>query len=155
MHPRKKREKERLTHGLPVYLPTLRPTIVQHDGVASATRPESATGTAVLAETGVVVGKKELEFEQRVTAEQAAVFLDEIARGLRSGTLQLSAGEKSVRLNPTSIVKLELEASGDEEKQELALEIKWHVPELRAVADEPGLTVTTPAPPEATPTETE
>ena len=87
------------------------------------------------------MGKTELEFEQRVTAEQGAAFLEEIAKGLRSGALELRGGAEKVRLQPTNIVKLELEASADGDKQQLMVEMKWRVTDICAVAEAPTLSV--------------
>ena len=87
------------------------------------------------------MGKTEIEYVERVTAEQGAAFLEEIARGLRSGTLELSGGKERVRLQPTNIVKLELEASADGDKQQLMVEMKWRVSEVRVTAEQPGIRV--------------
>jgi amphi-Trp domain-containing protein len=88
------------------------------------------------------MSKTELGFKQRVTAEQAAAYLEEIAEGLRTGTLELSAGDESVRLSPGDVVKIELEASSDDDKQELSLEMKWHVAGVKAIIEQPRLGVT-------------
>jgi amphi-Trp domain-containing protein len=89
------------------------------------------------------MSKTEFEFEQRVTVEQGAAFLEQVAAGLRSGMLELSAGAEKVRLSPTQIVKLELEASSDDDKQKLVLELKWHATEMRAITEGPELQVVT------------
>jgi amphi-Trp domain-containing protein len=87
------------------------------------------------------MGKKGLEFEERVTADQAALFLEEIAKGLRLGVLEVSSADRTVRLTPATVLKLELEASVDDGKQELGLELKWRTSELRAGGDIPDLDV--------------
>jgi amphi-Trp domain-containing protein len=87
------------------------------------------------------VGKNELEFEQRVTAEQGAALLEQIAGGLRSGILELTSGDEKIRLSPAQIVKLELEASSADDKQKLVVELKWHVNEVRALTEEAQLQV--------------
>jgi amphi-Trp domain-containing protein len=87
------------------------------------------------------LGKTELEFEQRVTVEQGATYLEEIAKGLRSGALELSAGKEKIRLSPAGIVKVLLEASSEDNKQKLALEVRWHVTDVRAMVEEPQLVV--------------
>jgi amphi-Trp domain-containing protein len=88
------------------------------------------------------MSKTELEFEQRVTAEQAAAYLEEVAEGLRTGALELSAGDERVRLSPGEVVKIELEASSDNDKQELSIEMKWHVSGVKAIVEQPRLEVT-------------
>ena len=82
------------------------------------------------------MGKTELEFDQRVTAEKSAALLEQIAGGLRSGTLNLAAGDESIHLSPAKIVKLELEASSSDDKQKLVVELKWHVNDVRALAND-------------------
>lgn len=91
------------------------------------------------------MGKTELEFEQRATAEQGAALLEQIAGGLRSGTLDLASGDERIRLSPAQIIKLEIEAASSDDKQKLVVELKWHVNDVRAINEEAQLLVV-PAP---------
>ena len=59
------------------------------------------------------MGKTELEFEQRVTAEQGAAFLEEIAKGLRSGALELRKQTSGVGTVPSKKVYIYLRDRAD------------------------------------------
>lgn len=71
---------------------------------------------------------EKFEFFATLDIQRAADYLSRIAEGLRKGTLNLSAGGRSISLTPTSMVKIELEAEsrGSEAgRGNLELEISW------------------------------
>ena len=80
---------------------------------------------------------EKFEFLATLDAQRAADYLSRIAEGFRKGTLNLSAGGRSISLVPTSMVKIELEAEskGSEAgRGSLDLEISWK--EAYVAADE-------------------
>ena len=71
---------------------------------------------------------EKFEFLATLDAQRAAEYLSRIAEGFRKGTLNLSAGGRSISLTPTSMVKIELEAESkglETGKGSLDLEISW------------------------------
>lgn len=71
---------------------------------------------------------EKFEFLATLDIQRAADYLSRIAEGLRKGTLNLSAGGRSISLAPTSMVKIELEAESrgsDAGRGNLELEITW------------------------------
>ena len=66
-----------------------------------------------------------LEHEGDLGREAIADLLDQIAAGLRSGTLDLAAGGESLRLEPAAQMRLELQAKRKGDRQSLAFELRW------------------------------
>lgn len=80
---------------------------------------------------------REMEFEAALTAEQAAEFLERLARLLREGKGTLKAGKRSVVLRPPQTLLLEVEAGTAPGKGWLELELEWQEPGNLAI--EPGV----------------
>jgi amphi-Trp domain-containing protein len=85
------------------------------------------------------------EFAGRVSTEQAAEYLERVAAGLRAGHIGLGAGGRRVNLVPAGIVKLELEAEGEEGEGAISMELSWKpaeapAPTLEILAEELGIT---------------
>lgn len=75
------------------------------------------------------MGKRNSKFAFSATLEAAQVadYLVRIADGLRRGVVGFSAGGEAVRLAPTAMLALAIEAEGKAEKAtgHIALELKW------------------------------
>lgn len=78
------------------------------------------------------VGKHDqvFEFSGHHTPEQAADYLELLARQVRSGRLVLTAGADTFQLSMGTTVKLDIEAEykPDKRKCELVWEMSWNVP---------------------------
>ncbi len=66
-----------------------------------------------------------VRFEGLLEPEEAAEYLESIARGIRTGTLSLRHGADAVTLRPRPMLSLELEAKQSKDKEKVELEIKW------------------------------
>ena len=82
------------------------------------------------------------EFSATLEAAQAAEYLSRIADGLRRGVVALTAGGRSIRLEPTAMMAIEIEAETKPEKSKgsLGLEISWKA-ERAAAKDTLAITV--------------
>ncbi len=67
------------------------------------------------------------EFSSNVGIEQTANYLEKIAEGLRKGVLNLTASGRTLRLEPSGTIKLEIEAESKplKGKGSLQFEISW------------------------------
>lgn len=89
--------------------------------------------------------KGEVRFEGLLDREEVADRLEELARGLREGTVSFRRGEESLSLHPQDIVELELKARQKEDEEYFELEVEWaRTPE----GGEPGLTISAGEPEE-------
>lgn len=90
------------------------------------------------------MGKRNSRFAFSATLEaaQVAEYLVRIADGLRRGVVGFSAGGESVRLAPTAMLALAIEAEGKAEKAtgRIALELVWK-PEYASEMDSLEITV--------------
>jgi amphi-Trp domain-containing protein len=82
------------------------------------------------------------EFTATLEPAQAADYLSRIADGLRRGIIGLSSAGRAIRLEPSSIVSVEIaaEAKPEKSKGSLAVEISWKARE-HVTADELEITV--------------
>ena len=69
--------------------------------------------------------EQRVQFDGFLELEQAAAYLEDIARGIRTGTLSLRHGGEAVTLSPRPMLKVELEAKQSKDKEKVELEIKW------------------------------
>jgi amphi-Trp domain-containing protein len=71
--------------------------------------------------------KDKIEFAGTVSAQEAAQYLESVARGLRERAMLLESGDVSMSLDVPDEVKIEIEASGDPEKGKASIEfsIGW------------------------------
>jgi amphi-Trp domain-containing protein len=87
----------------------------------------------------------EVRFEGLLGREEVADRLEELARGLREGTVSFRRGEESLSLRPQDIVELELKARQKADEEYFELEVEWaRAPE----GGEPGLTISSEEPEE-------
>ncbi len=61
--------------------------------------------------------------------EDVAHYLEELAKGLKTGRLNLEYGDDTVLLEPTALITLELDATAKKEKSKLALKFSWAIEE--------------------------
>jgi len=87
----------------------------------------------------------EVRFEGLLDRGEVADRLEELARGLREGTISFRRGEETLSLRPQDIVELELKARQKEDEEYFELEVEWaRAPE----GGEPGLTISSEEPEE-------
>lgn len=89
-------------------------------------------------------GKQKVEFSGEVAAQEAAQYLESLARGLRERSMLLESGDTSITLEVPEDVKIELNASSDAEKGKAGIEISVGWRKREEVADEappPGLLI--------------
>jgi amphi-Trp domain-containing protein len=75
--------------------------------------------------------KLSLEFSASVSPQEAAGYLEALARSLREGSALLESGDQSLRLEMGSNVKLKLEADTDPDKGKGSLDVSlsWRLAE--------------------------
>lgn len=78
--------------------------------------------------------KCKVEIEQYVETKEAIKYLEDLVKGLKSGTIVIQHGEESVTLTPPDMVELELEAKQKKDKSKFVLELSWK--SLPATAEE-------------------
>jgi amphi-Trp domain-containing protein len=83
-----------------------------------------------------MASKESLEFSAQVSAEEAAVYLEALARGLREGRALFESGDKSIGLELGSSLKIDLEAESDPAKGKSSVEISlsWRAAEPAVAA---------------------
>jgi amphi-Trp domain-containing protein len=80
--------------------------------------------------------KESVEFSGQVSAEEAAGYLETLARSLREGRALFESGDKSVGLELGPSLKIELEAETDPEKGKSSIELSlsWRAAEPAVAA---------------------
>jgi amphi-Trp domain-containing protein len=75
--------------------------------------------------------KQSLEFIGNIDANEAAAYLEALARGLRDGHVLLESGDKSLNIEVGDGVDLEIEAKSNPEKGKSSIELKlgWRIEE--------------------------
>ncbi len=68
-------------------------------------------------------GKDKVEFTGTVSAQEAAQYLESLAKGLRERTMLLESGDASLTIEIPEDVKIEIEGSGDAEKGKSSIEL--------------------------------
>ena len=67
--------------------------------------------------------KDKVEFAGTVSAQEAAQYLESLAKGLRERTMLLESGDASVTIEIPEDVKIEIEGTGDVEKGKSSIEL--------------------------------
>jgi amphi-Trp domain-containing protein len=75
--------------------------------------------------------KRSIEFSSELETQAAAAHLEALAKGLRDGRVLIESGDRSVALETSRNLSLELEAKSNPEKGKSSIEIKleWVVEE--------------------------
>ena len=69
--------------------------------------------------------KTGFEYSEFVSTAEVASYLQNLAAGLRNGSVEFEGCGQSIVLAPTERVKLELMAESSKDKEELHFEISW------------------------------
>jgi amphi-Trp domain-containing protein len=67
--------------------------------------------------------KDKVQFAGTVSAQEAAQYLESLAKGLRERTMLLESGDASLTIEIPDDVKIEIEGSGDAEKGKASIEL--------------------------------
>ncbi len=83
-----------------------------------------------------MASKDSVEFSAQVSAEEAAGYLEALARSLREGRALLESGDKSISLELGPSIKLDLEAESDpaKGKSSIDLSLSWRAAEQAVAA---------------------
>jgi amphi-Trp domain-containing protein len=93
--------------------------------------------------------KESLDFSANVTAEEAAGYLESLAKSLREGSALLESGDRSLALEVGPSMKLELEAETDLSKAKTALGMKLSWRQAEGAEAPPSLAIVPGARPAA------
>lgn len=69
--------------------------------------------------------KCKVEIEQYVETKEAIKYLEDLVKGLKSGSIVVQHGEESVTLTPPDMIELELEAKQKKDKSKFVLQLSW------------------------------
>jgi amphi-Trp domain-containing protein len=85
------------------------------------------------------------EFDHESIQDTGSIvkYLEALAEGFRSGTLQFSAGKKAIRLRPSGLLELSLKAKRKSGQARLQLEVAWKEPKKKPQEDQPPLKIQT------------
>ena len=89
-----------------------------------------------------MAGKEKVKFAGVVSPQEAAQYLESLAKGLRERTMLLESGDASLTIEVTDDVKIEIQGSGDAEKGKSSIELTLTMRRKQAeVAVPPGLLI--------------
>jgi amphi-Trp domain-containing protein len=70
--------------------------------------------------------KKELCFEGKVALGDVIAYLEQLTASLKDGRVVVEKGREFLVLEPTEVVKLEVEAEQKKDEEKLAIELEWY-----------------------------
>jgi amphi-Trp domain-containing protein len=73
----------------------------------------------------------EFDHESLQDTESIGKYLEALAAGFRSGTLQFSSGKKAIQLKPTGLLELSLKVKRKSGDARLNLNVAWKEPKKR------------------------
>jgi amphi-Trp domain-containing protein len=87
--------------------------------------------------------KDKISFSGSVPAEEAAQYLEALAKGIRERSMLLESGDSSLTLDLADEVKIELSAAGDAEKGKAGVELSlsWRQRRTDEAAPPPSLLI--------------
>jgi amphi-Trp domain-containing protein len=87
--------------------------------------------------------KEKVHFSGTVPVQEAAQYLESLAKGLRERSLLLESGDASVTLEVPAEIKIDIEVSGDAEKGKSSIELYlgWRQVRETEAAVAPGLLI--------------
>jgi amphi-Trp domain-containing protein len=89
-----------------------------------------------------VSDKQSLQFEGKFDVDAAAACLEGLARGLHDGRITIESGDRSLTMDVTSEVTLEIEAESKRDKSSIEITVNWRfVPSRAALRSSPGLLI--------------
>lgn len=69
--------------------------------------------------------KKKVTMERMMETNEAAAYLEDLAKSIRAGKIVVEHGPNHVILIPPKIVEVEVEARTKKDKQKFELELSW------------------------------
>lgn len=82
---------------------------------------------------------EKIELKQIMQAEEAASYLEELARAIRSGKIVLQKDDQEMVVTPPETLMVEVEAKRKKDKCKFELELEWR--DTPQDAEDPGLTI--------------
>ncbi len=87
--------------------------------------PDDAEPPVSLVPEGGARSRGKIKLEQALGREEAAAYLDAIARGLRNGQIEFRRGAETLELSPAEIVQLSLKAAEKAKGGKLEIVLRW------------------------------
>lgn len=84
-----------------------------------------------------------IAFKRTVDREEAAAYLEALAKSMRGGEILVEHGDRALNLAPPSAVALEIEAKQKKDKVKFSFEIAWK--HLTEGAEGASLKISSPA----------
>ncbi len=69
--------------------------------------------------------KEEFEYSGKISAEEVADYLNQIAEGFRSKLLKLQGRGQIISIVPADVLKIEVRAERKDSKGKMELELSW------------------------------
>jgi len=85
--------------------------------------------------------KDRVQFSGTVPAQEAAQYLESLAKGLRERTMLLESGDASVAIVIPDDVKIEIDVSADSEKGKSTVDVSLSFRRREAESPAPGLLI--------------
>jgi amphi-Trp domain-containing protein len=79
----------------------------------------------------------EFDHESLQDSDSIVKYLEALAAGFRSGTLQFSSGKKAIRLRPNGLLELSLKAKRKNGEARVQIEVGWKEPKRRKTQQPP------------------
>lgn len=92
--------------------------------------------------------KDKIEFAGTVSAQEAAQYLESLAKGIRERSMLLESGDSSVTVEVADDVKVEIEVSADAAKGKASIDVSvsWRNRREEEAVPRPGLLIVAGAP---------
>ncbi|MBN2754372.1 MAG: amphi-Trp domain-containing protein [Candidatus Goldbacteria bacterium] len=71
------------------------------------------------------MSKKEIEAKWDVDMEKAAVYFEELAKSMRTGTIYIRSSEEIVVLKPSKIIEIKVEACSKKHSEKIEIKMSW------------------------------
>ena len=67
----------------------------------------------------------EVAYRCQLETEKVAVLLEEIAAGLKSGTVTVEHGDQNVSITPSDVVSVRVRARQSEKNERISIRVRW------------------------------
>ena len=67
----------------------------------------------------------DVAYRCQLETEKVAVLLEEIAAGLKSGSVTVEHGDQNVSISPTDVIAVRVKARQSEKNERLSIRIRW------------------------------
>jgi len=71
-------------------------------------------------------GKGKFKFESTMRRDEAVAYFEAIVSGLKQGSLHFKQGDRSLTVNPGSVVEIQVKAARKGKEAKVAFEIEWN-----------------------------